>query len=64
VKIAIEGMHSQACVAKVRRALENVEGAQVCEVQIGSAVVALDPARQSDALDAIQKAGYQPHIAA
>jgi copper chaperone CopZ len=64
VKIAIEGMHSQACVAKVRRALENVEGAQVREVQIGSAVVDLDPARQSAALDAIQKAGYQPHISA
>jgi len=64
VKIAIEGMHSQACVAKVRRALENVEGAQVREVQIGSAVVDLDPARQWAALDAIQKAGYQPHIAA
>jgi copper chaperone CopZ len=64
VKIAIEGMHSQACVAKVRRALENVEGAQVREVRMGSVVVDLDPARQSAALDAIQKAGYQPHIAA
>jgi copper chaperone CopZ len=64
VKITIEGMHSQACVAKVRRALENVEGAQVREVQIGSAVLDLDPARQSVALEAIQKAGYQPHIAA
>jgi len=64
VKIAIEGMHSQACVAKVRRALENVEGARVREVRIGSVVVDLDPARQSAALDAIQKAGYQPHIAA
>jgi hypothetical protein len=48
----------------VRRALENIEGAQVREVQIGSALVDLDPARQSAALDAIQKAGYQPHIAA
>jgi copper chaperone CopZ len=64
VKIVIEGMHSQSCVAKVRWALKNVEGAQVREVQIGSAVVDLDPARQSAALDAIQKAGYQPHIAA
>jgi len=64
VKIAIEGMYSQACVAKVRRALQNVEGARVREVQIGSVVVDLDPARQSAALDAIQKAGYQPHIAA
>ena len=64
MKIAIEGMHCQACVARVRRALENVPGAQVREVQIGSAVVDLDPARQAAALEAIQKAGYQPHIAA
>jgi len=64
VKIAIEGMHSNACVAKVWRALERIPGAQVREVQIGSAVVDLDPERQSAALDAIQKAGYQPHIAA
>jgi len=64
VKIAIEGMRSNACVAKVWRALERIPGAQVREVQIGSAVVDLDPERQSAALDAIQKAGYQPHIAA
>ena len=64
MKIAIEGMHSQACVAKVRRALENIAGAQVREVHIGFAVVDLDPARQSAALDAIQSAGYQPHIPA
>ena len=41
MKIAIEGMHSHSCVAKVRRALENIEGAHVREVQIGSAVVDL-----------------------
>jgi copper chaperone CopZ len=64
VKITIEGMHSHSCVAKIRRALENIEGAQVREVQIGSAVLDLDPARRSAALDAIQKAGYQPHISA
>jgi copper chaperone CopZ len=57
-------MHSQSCVAKVRRALENVEGAHVREVQIGSAVLDLDPARQSAALEAIEKVGYQPHIPA
>ena len=64
MNIAIEGMHCQACVARVRRALENIAGAQVREVQIGSAVVDLEPARQAAALEAIQKAGYQPHIAA
>jgi len=57
-------MHSQSCVAKVRRALENVEGAHVREVHIGSEVLDLDPARQSAALEAIEKVGYQPHIPA
>lgn len=57
-------MHCQACVARVRKALEKLEGAQVREVEIGSAQVEIDPARQSEALQAIEKAGYQPHIAA
>lgn len=57
-------MHCQACVARVRKALEKVEGANVREVEIGSAQVDLDPARKNEALQAIEKAGYQPHIAA
>lgn len=57
-------MHCQACVARVRKALEKLEDARVREVEIGSAEVDLDPARQNEALHAIEKAGYQPHIAA
>jgi copper chaperone CopZ len=57
-------MHCQACVARVRMALEKLEGAQVREVEVGSAQLDLDPARQNEALQAIEKAGYQPHIAA
>jgi copper chaperone CopZ len=64
MRIEIAGMHCQACVARVRKALEKVEGAQVREVEIGSAQLELDPARQNEALQAIEKAGYQPHIAA
>ncbi len=64
MKIEIAGMHCQACVARVRKALEKVDGARVREVEVGSAVVDLDPARQAAALEAIEKAGYQPHIAA
>jgi len=36
----------------------------VREVEIGSANVDIDPARQEEALQAIEKAGYQPRIAA
>jgi copper chaperone len=64
MNIAIEGMHCQACVKRVRTALEKVDGVAVRDVAIGSAVVDTDPAHQAAALEAIQKAGYQPHIPA
>jgi copper chaperone len=64
MRIEIAGMHCQSCVARVHKALEKVDGAQVREVEIGSAQLDLDPARQNEALQAIEKAGYQPHIAA
>ncbi len=62
--IAIEGMHCNACVARVRKALEKVEGVQVRDVQVGSAEVELDPKNEFDAMEAIRKAGYQPQVAA
>jgi copper chaperone len=61
MKIAIEGMHCQACVQRVRSALEKVDGAQIRQVEIGSAVISIDPASEATALDAVRKAGYQPH---
>ena len=64
MRIEISGMHCQACVARVRKALETIENAQVREVEIGSANIDLDPARQQEAIDAIAEAGYQPHVAA
>jgi len=64
MRIEIAGMHCQACVVRVRKALEKLEDARVREVEIGSAEVDLDPARRNEALQAIEKAGYQPHIAA
>ena len=63
MNIAIAGMHSPACVKKVRMALEKVEGLQVREVGIGSALVNGDAKQQAEAIAAIEKAGYQPHIA-
>jgi copper chaperone len=64
MNIAIEGMHCQACVKRVRMALEKVDGLTVRDVTIGSAVVDADAKQQAAALEAIQKAGYQPHIPA
>jgi copper chaperone len=64
MNIAIEGMHCQACVKRVRMALEKLDGVTVREVSIGSAVIDAGAQQQQAALEAIQKAGYQPHISA
>ncbi len=64
MRIQIEGMHCGACVARVRKALEKVNGIQVREVEVGSAEIDADSAHQAEALQAIEKAGYQPHISA
>jgi len=56
VSLQIEGMHCQACVSRVRRALERVENVKVNEVLIGSATIqALDV---DAAIAAVGKAGY------
>ena len=62
--IGIEGMHSAACVKRVRMALHGVDGLTVREVALGSAVVDGDAKHLALAMEAIVKAGYQPHILA
>jgi len=62
--IAIQGMHSAACEKRVRMALHHVAGLQVREVTIGSAVVDGDAEQVAAAMKAIERAGFQPHIAA
>lgn len=63
MKIAIDGMHCEACVQRVRKALEKVEGAHIEQVEVGSAVVAVEPVRETAVLEAVRKAGYEPHKA-
>jgi len=60
MKLAIEGMHCQACVRRVEKALTNVDGAHVEKVEIGAAVVGIDSSREQAVLDAVRKAGYTP----
>ena len=64
MNIGIEGMHSTECVRRVREALERVAGLRVREVTLGSAVVDGDAKQQAAAIDAIERAGFRPHIAA
>lgn len=53
-------MHCDACVRRVRKALEKTEGVSVQDVQVGWAEVAADPAREAAVLDALRKAGFEP----
>jgi copper chaperone len=59
MKVAIEGMHCQACVRRVEKAIGGVEGAQARKVEIGSAEVATDAAHEQAVLEAVRKAGYE-----
>jgi copper chaperone CopZ len=60
MNLTIDGMHCEACVNRVRKALEGA-GATPEKVEIGSAVVAVDAGREQAVLDAVRKAGYEPH---
>jgi copper chaperone len=59
MKLSIEGMHCQACVQRVQKALEKVEGIEVQSVEVGSAVIGTQPGQEQEVLEAVRKAGYQ-----
>ena len=60
MQLAIEGMHCDACVRRVQRAIAGVEGAKAPQVEVGSATVSVDPQREELVLEAVRKAGYNP----
>jgi len=68
MEIAIEGMHCDACVRRVKKALaealEAAAGVRVDRVEVGSATITADPEGEAAALEAIRKAGYEPHARA
>jgi copper chaperone len=63
MKLTIEGMHCQGCVARVRGAVERIGGARVDRVDVGSAEISVDGLLEPLVLDAIRKAGYEPRKA-
>ena len=63
MNVTIDGMHCDACVRRVRKALDSVAGAVVEDVKVGTAKVAVDPGHEPMVLEAIRKAGYEPHAA-
>lgn len=60
-RIAIEGMTCGNCVRHVRQALENLEGVDVKNVEIGSAEVSFDPGDidRDEIIEAIREEGYR-----
>ncbi|MBZ5605162.1 MAG: heavy-metal-associated domain-containing protein [Acidobacteriia bacterium] len=59
MKVAIEGMHCQGCVQRVRKALEKVEGVSVNDVQVGSAEVTTDASHEGAVIEAVTKIGFE-----
>ena len=59
MKLAIEGMHCQKCVERVRKAIERVEGARAEHVEVGSASVVVDASTAAQVIAAIHDAGYE-----
>lgn len=58
-KLRIENMHCDACVRRVRQALEKVEGVQVDDVRVGAArVEAPESVPETALVSAVEKAGY------
>lgn len=59
--VRIEGMSCQHCVARVKKALDALQGISRAEVSVGSASVDIDEAkiRREDVEAAIEKAGYK-----
>lgn len=58
-RLKIDNMHCDACVRRVRQALEKVQGVQVGDVHVGGARVhAPESVPESSLLSAVEKAGY------
>ena len=60
LELKIEGMHCGGCVRRVTGVLAAVPGLEVKDVKVGSASVAIDPARTTPeaAIQALKSAGY------
>lgn len=58
MKLLINGMHCQACVKRVEKALSSVEGVKVESVEIGSASAVGAVSTEPAVLKALEDAGF------
>jgi copper chaperone CopZ len=61
VTMTIEGMSCQHCVARVKKAIDAVEGVSSSDVSIGSAKAVYDDSKtdRDSLINVVQKAGYK-----
>ena len=57
-KVAIDGMHCDACVRRVTQALGSLHGVRVSTVEIGQARLLAEPDCEPAIREAIEKAGF------
>ena len=60
IRLAIDGMHCQGCVNRVRGALARLEGVEVEKVDVGSAEVRYDAAHAGpeQIVEAVNRIGF------
>ena len=57
-RAAIDGMHCEACVRRVTKALGDLHGVRVLSVEVGSARVLAAPESEQALREAVSKAGF------
>jgi copper chaperone len=58
IELKVEGMHCDACVRRLKKALEQVPGLRVIDVGVGHAKLDPGTASADDVNRAVTKAGY------
>lgn len=58
--LSVEGMHCEHCVDVVQEALQDLDGVEVDDIEVGSVQVTLDPSTVSEETlaTALEDAGY------
>ncbi len=61
LRLSIEGMHCGGCVTRLTNTLRKLDGVEVRQAEVGSAVVSFDEQRISgeDIAAAVEKIGFQ-----
>ena len=60
LKLQIDGMHCDACVRRVKAALDNQPGVTVNDVKVGEATVRVEPPADKAALHAtLEEIGFE-----